>query len=51
MEFEKEITVAVNSSKNNLIKFLETNNYKKINSYIVDDIYYVENGTDLDKSH
>lgn len=48
MKFEKEITVSVNSSKEELIKYLEDNNYNKIDSYIVDDIYYVKNDVDLD---
>ena len=48
MKFEKEITVSINLSKEDLIKFLNTNNYKKIDSYVVDDIYYVKNDIDLD---
>lgn len=48
MKFEKEITVSVNASKKELIKYLENNNYKRIDSYIVDDIYYVINDIDLD---
>lgn len=47
MKYEQEITVKVNSTKEDLIKFLEENNYNKIDSYVVDDIYYVENGTNL----
>jgi len=41
MKFENEITVSINTSKEELIDFLSKNNYKKIDSYIVDDIYYV----------
>ena len=41
MKFENEITVSINTSKEDLINFLNNNNYKKIDSYIVDDIYYV----------
>jgi len=48
VEFEKEITVSINTSKKDLINFLDNNNYKKIDSYIVDDIYYVANDIDLD---
>lgn len=48
MKFEKEITVSVNTSKKELINFLDSNNYKKVDSYIVSDIYYVENDMDLD---
>ena len=48
MKFEKEITVSVNTSKKELINFLDSNNYKKVDSYIVSDIYYVENDIDLD---
>ena len=48
MNFEKEITVSVNVSKNDLISFLDINNYKKVDSYIVDDVYYITNGIDLD---
>ena len=48
MKFEKEITVSVNTSKKDLIKYLEDNNYNKIDSYIVDDMYYVINDIDLD---
>lgn len=47
MNFEKEITVSINVSKNELITFLNINNYKKIDNYIVDDIYYVPNDVDL----
>ena len=50
MKFEKEITVSINTSKEELIKFLENNNYRKINDYIVDDIYYVENKVDLNSN-
>ena len=48
MKFEKEITVSVNTSKKDFIKYLEDNNYNKIDSYIVDDMYYVINDIDLD---
>lgn len=48
VEFEKEITVTINASKKDLINFLENNNYKKTDSYIVDDLYYVVNDIDLD---
>ncbi|MGM9877401.1 MAG: hypothetical protein ACI33S_02010 [Bacilli bacterium] len=47
MSFEKEITVTINISKNDLISFFNVNNYIKIDSYIVDDIYYVPNNVDL----
>ena len=47
MDFEKEITVNINSSKKDLINFLNINNYKKVDNYIVDDIYYVSNDVDL----
>lgn len=47
MNFEKEITVTINTSKNDLINFFNINNYIKIDSYIVDDIYYVPNNVDL----
>lgn len=47
MNFEKEITVTINVSKKDLISFLEINNYKKIDDYIVDDVYYVSNDVDL----
>lgn len=47
MNFEKEITVTVNVSKDELIKFFDVNNYKKVDNYIVDDIYYVANNVDL----
>ena len=48
MEIENEITVKVNISKKELLKFLKNNNYKKIDSFIMDDIYYVEKDKDLD---
>lgn len=48
MKFEKEITVSVNTSKKELINFLDSNNYKKVDSYVVSDIYYVKNDIDLD---
>lgn len=47
MKFEKEITVSVNFSKDELISFLNINNYKRVDNYIVDDIYYVMNDSDL----
>lgn len=47
MEFEKEITVTTNTSKKDLISFFDVNNYKKVDDYVVDDIYYVLNGVDL----
>ena len=47
MKFENEITVAVNVSKKELIDFLNNNNYNKIDSYFVDDVYYVPNDLDL----
>ena len=47
VEFEKEITVTSNISKKDLINFFEVNNYKKVDDYVVDDIYYVLNGVDL----
>ena len=47
MEFEKEITVTSNISKKDLINFFDVNNYKKVDDYVVDDIYYVLNGVDL----
>lgn len=47
MNYEKEITVTVNFSRNELIKFFDTNNYKKVDNYVVDDIYYVPDDTDL----
>ena len=48
MNYEKEITVSINCSKEELIKVLENNHYRKINSYLVDDIYYVLESTNLD---
>ena len=48
MKLENEITVKINTSKEDLINFLNNNNYKKIDSYIVDDIYYVKSDIDLD---
>ena len=47
MIYENEITVKINSSKEELIKYLIDNNYKKIDEYTVSDIYYVKNETDL----
>ncbi len=47
MNFENEITVAINVSKKDLISFLNINNYKKVDNYIVDDIYYIPNDVDL----
>ena len=47
MEYEKEITVKVNMKKEELIKFLEENQYNKIDDYVVNDVYYVLNGTNL----
>lgn len=48
MNFENEITVTINMSKKDLISFFDINNYKKVDNYIVDDIYYVPNDVDLD---
>ena len=48
MNYEKEITVSINCSKEELIKVLESNHYRKINRYLVDDIYYVLESTNLD---
>ncbi len=50
MNFEKEITVSVNISKKELIEFFNVNNYKQVDSFILDDIYYVENDIDLSSS-
>ena len=50
MNFEKEITVSVNASKDKLINFLNTSNYKKVDSYCVSDIYYVPNDIDLNEN-
>ena len=47
MNFEKEITVTVNVSKDELIKFFDVNNYERVDNYVVDDIYYVPNDVDL----
>ena len=47
MNFEKEITVSINTTKEDLINFLITNDYKKNDSYTVDDIFYVKNDIDL----
>ena len=47
MNFEKEITVTVSFSKDELIKFFDVNNYKRVDNYVVDDIYYVPNEMDL----
>lgn len=48
VNFENEITVTINMSKKDLISFFDINNYKKVDNYIVDDIYYVPNDVDLD---
>ena len=48
LNFENEITVTINMSKKDLISFFDINNYKKVDNYIVDDIYYVPNDVDLD---
>ena len=47
MKYENEITVSVNWSKEELIKYLLDNNYKKIDEYVVDDIYYVKKDINL----
>ena len=47
MNFEKEITVTVSFSKDELIKFFDVNNYKRVDNYVVDDIYYVPIAMDL----
>lgn len=43
VNFEKEITVAINVSKKDLISFFDFNNYKRVDNYVVDDIYYIPN--------
>lgn len=50
MNFENEITVTINSSKKDLINFLVNNNYKNVDNYVVDDIYYVPSDVDLNKN-
>ena len=50
MKLENEITVNINMSKNDLINLLENDNYKKNNSYIVNDFYYVQNDANLNKN-
>ena len=50
MKFENEITVEVKMSKFDLISFIEENNYKKVDEYTVDDIYFVEENTDLNQN-
>lgn len=47
MKLENEITVNVNMTKVSLINFLENNDYKKIDSYVVNDFYYVKTDVDL----
>lgn len=50
MKFEHEITVKVNISRDDLLIFLNDNNYRKIDSYIVFDEYYAKNEVDLDNN-
>ena len=47
MKFEQEITVEVDTSLEELIKILESNNYRLLESYDLDDIYMV-NKSDKD---
>ena len=39
--FQKETAVSIKVSKKDLMSFLNTNSYRKIDSYVVDDMYQV----------
>ena len=47
MNFEKEITVSINVSKEDLLTYFNANGYKKIDNYIMEDIYYVMSDVDF----
>lgn len=51
MKFEKEITVEVSCSFNELISLLEKNNFKIIEEYDLKDIYILKNDYVIDDNY
>lgn len=49
MKFKKEITVKINCSKEELLKYLKNNNFINKENYVMEDIYYVKKDYDLNK--